>query len=52
MSETRPASGASNPIPRFAKTDDGTSSRRAGRAEILRLRANGVRARWWHAEPS
>ena len=33
MSGTCPASGASNPIPRFAKSDDGTSSqgRRASR---------------------
>ncbi len=37
MSGTCPASGASNPIPRFAKSDDGTSSqgRRASRANQL-----------------
>ena len=38
MSETRPASGASNPIPRFAKSDDGTSHEGAARAEKNRKR--------------
>ena len=40
MSATRPVSGASNPIPRCAKSDDGTSfqGRRASREKWLGTR--------------
>jgi hypothetical protein len=51
MSATRPVSGASNPIPRCAKSDDGTSfkGRRASR-EKMGLERVRISPRWADCE--
>jgi hypothetical protein len=51
MSETRPASGASNQVSRFAKSDDGTSfqGRRASREQMELARS--VKIGTWRVPP-